>query len=549
MRHTPNSKPIPIDVVGSSTFGIFPKISAALSQNLFISDEFLISFPGYQKVVQLLEQGGQGRGLFRSFRSNIMVAVVNSIVYRIDANLNATVIGNLETQFGEVSIDENLSNQICIVDGLNAYIYNTTEPANLTIQTGGPLSGTPPALIPNYVAFHNTYFLFGNALQGTTGSAWFAYEYASATTISPVQINGVDAFFSITTKPDYAVAVQRIPGQSNNVLVFGTSVCEVHTNVSDTQIYRKNSSISVDYGCLSVSTISSSDNYIVWLGVNETNAPAIMIYTTSGAESISTDGIDHIMGLIQYPAQSTAMFTWKEGHLFYILTFFNPADNLTLAYDFTEKKFLNLTDGDNNYFPARQMVYFNQESYFININNGCIYNFDTELTVYNDNIPNSPNLLPSEKVPDDPRLIQTIPRVRITSTVRAPDTAPFRANSFTFTMDMGNDNIPAQQDCITLLIAEDGTRIFSENGIQLVPEGGGSDDCPSYQYQGAIDMAFSKNGGETWSNYVRKYTNLVGVRQNILRWQNMGKCNEFTIKLKFWTWGRVVIYNGVLEIF
>ena len=538
MRRTTGGKEVAVNVVGSSTFGRYPKISSELAQNLFVSDEFLIGFPGYQRVAELLSINGEGRGLFRSFRANIMVAVVNAYVIRIDTALGLTVIGLLETQSGEVVMDENLNGQICIVDGLNAYIYNHTLAPNLTKQTAGALSNGQ--LIPNYVCFHNTYFLFGNGEIDVDGAAWFAYLPDAATTIKQLTISGQDAFFTLSTKSDFAIAVQRIPGQSNNVLVFGTSVCEVHTNVSDTQVYRRNSSISVDYGCLSVNTISSSDSYVVWLGVNETNAPAIMIYTGQGAESISTDGIDHLMAHIKFPDQSSASFVWKEGHLFYVLTFHNPADNLTLAYDFTEKKFCNLTDGDNNFFPARQFVYFNQNTYFINIVNGDLYKLDSDITVYDDNIP---TLL----TPPDPRLIQIIPRVRIVATVRSPDTQPFRANSFTFTMDMGNDNIDPDVPGIDYIISEDGKLMLSEDGQSFII----SDDSvlTSYAYQGAVDLSISTNSGETWSNFVRRLTNPLAHRQNIIRWESMGFCNEWTAKLFFWTKGRICVYNGILEIF
>src|ERR1700689_968890 len=118
-------------------------------------------------------------------------------------------------------MDENLNQQIAIVDGLNLYIYNYSL-FTLTLQTGSPL-GT--ILIPNYVTYHNTFFLIGNANTTGDGNKWYSYVFATPTTVV------ANTQMSLETKPDTALAIKRIPGQAANVLVFGGSVCEVHTQV------------------------------------------------------------------------------------------------------------------------------------------------------------------------------------------------------------------------------------------------------------------------------------------------------------------------------
>ena len=376
----PGVKEFPLNISGSSTFGRYPKISIEKTYNLFVSDGWLVSLGGYEKVLQLLPSGS-GRGAFQSIRGNFTLLVINAIVYRIEPNLSYIIVGNLETSSGEVIIDENLNQQICIVDGVKMYIYNWSLPPQLVIQTGGPL---PASLIPNYVCFHDTFFLIGNGLQNGTSTFWYAYQYASATTISVAS----DQTFQV--KPDYPLAVKRIPGQSSNVIVFGTSVCEVHTHIGQTDNYRRNSSISIDYGCISTDTIAASDSYIAWLAVNESNAPVIMIFDGQKATPISTDGIDYLMGSLSRPDLSTALFFRQDGHLFYMLTFYfmgdekaNPpqeADNLTLIYDFNTQKFYHASDQHLNYHPARQVVYFKNDLYFVSLNNGSFYRWDTDIT-------------------------------------------------------------------------------------------------------------------------------------------------------------------------
>ena len=539
MRQTPNAKQEPVNIVGGSTFGRYHKISSEKTINMFISDKWLVNTAGYQKIYELLPEG-LGRAIFTSIRGNRLIVVVDSFVYSLNEHLVPTFVGMLGTERGVVYIDENLNSQICIVDGLNAYIYNYSLPGtNLTVQTG---LGN---LVPGYVDYHNTYFLFGNSDRTTNGSAWYAYQYATPTTIT----QATTGQFALQTKPDYALAVVRIPAQSANVLVMGTSVCEIWMQIGGLQNYRRNQNISVDYGCASVSTIASSDKFIAWLAINENNAPTIMVYNGQEFKPISTDGIDHQLSHIQYPAQSTAMFYRQDGHLFYQLTFYNPADNLTILYDCTTEMFFNLSDWDLNYHPAKNYAYFNGQTYFISLNDGDLYLSSTDLTTYNENLPNA--------IPD-PTLIHEIQRIRICDTIRADDSSQFRPNTFVFTIEQGNDknvtglsiNSPGQD----LLITEDlfnppDDTMYTEAGQPIADEDSLDITSITIPYQPRVDLTVSRDSGITWSNTVSRNLNPIGMRQNILNWENLGACNSLTLKLRFWGLSRFVANNGMVELY
>ena len=60
-----NFEPTPINIVGSSTFGRYPKISIEKTYNMFISDEFLVPYAGYQIAISSSEftNGKIGRGI------------------------------------------------------------------------------------------------------------------------------------------------------------------------------------------------------------------------------------------------------------------------------------------------------------------------------------------------------------------------------------------------------------------------------------------------------------------------------------------------------
>lgn len=563
IRVTPNAEQIPLNIVGSSKFGDFPKINLEKTYNLFESDNFLVPYPGWHKVIEPLAGGIEGRGLFRSFRGNRMIAVVDSNVYDIQSGLSAVLIGQLNTQSGEVSMDENLSNQICIVDGRFMYIYNYKVGSGIVVQTGGPLAGTPPDLIPNFVTYHNTFFLIGNSPDAAAPSNWYSYKRFDDTHI--VKNTGM----ALETKPDTALAILRIPGQAANVLVLGGAVCEVHTQVGGLnnqgvpQDYQRNNSISIDSGCLSVSTIAESDTHIAWLGINENNMPIIQVMTGQAVKRISTDGIDFLLQNLVHPEMSTAMMYTTNGHLFYHLTFFyqttngDPEDNITILYDFNTEKFYHTCDQALNFHPARQLVYFNvpiafkpeldgisQNIFFISKKGGFIYQLSQQFYDINEDI--NTDLTAGT----DPNLRFEMQRIRICQPIRFPTSAPFKLNQLCFTIEMGTDNLEAIQDCIILMITEDNIRMFSEQPSyrQLVPERGGMEDCLARPYQGRIDCALSKDGAETFSNYVPRYLNPLGHRKNILRWNKGGAANDVTPKFRFWTLGRIVCTDGYAEV-
>lgn len=542
-RITPNSEPVPIQVVGSSTFGRYPKIGSGLTYNMFISDGWLVNFAGYKKTKSFITNDvGSGRGLFHSTRGNIVIAVINASVFQINANLSVALVGTLQTTSGEVFMDENLNNQICIADGQYAYIYNYADASTPTPGNRVVPQTIASNLLPNYVCFHNTFFLFGNANTNSTGAAWYAYVFNQPTGITAIV---EQTQLALSTKPDFAVAVRRLPGQGNNVIVFGKTVCEIWTQIGGIQNYRRNASSNIDYGCLSVSTIATCEQFTAWLAVNEDNSPIIMVYGAEGLRRISSDGIDYLMDNLVAPQDSTALFYTQDGHLFYQLTFFNEKDNLSLVYDFNTEKFFNLSDYDGNFHPARKMVYFNGTPFFISLKNASLYSSDTNITVYNQNLSTNP-------LEWDPALVYPIARTRVCETIRKPDTGRFVVNSFVFTLGQGDDEL-FQELSLTSgaegqLVLEDGsTFIITEDGTNMATEF--SSGPRSLIYRPRIDMAISKDSGTTWSNYVSRELNPIGKRRNIITYNNLGAANELNIKLRFWGLGNFVVNDGLVDLY
>lgn len=475
---------VPVKIVGPSRFGRYSIVNAERTYNMYVSDEWLITFGGYAFRSLVVDGEVQGRGIFHSARGGFMIVVIASTVWRINSiNQTAVFLFEIGSSVGDIFMDENLASQIAIVGGGECWIYNYAD--NVFGQPA-----LDPNLIPNYVTYQNTYFIFGNGNQTNFGSQWFIYRPDTGFTLEYVQT------LALQTKPDFAIAAIRIPGLGNNILVFGRFVAEIWTDVGGLQVYQRNSSQNIDYGCISVSTIAANEEMICWLAQNEASAPVIMYMRGGRAERISTDGIDFLMDGIRKPEKSTAFFYRQDGHLFYVLTFYDALDNLSIAYDFNTKSFYDITDWNFNYFPARRVAYFEGQTYFVNINDGVIYELGSDLTTY--------KLIDNE---------YEIPRIRICDTFRTPNGNPFAIDWFGFVLENG-----------------------TEPNSQFTVE------------QSRIDVSLSKNGGETFGNAVPYFMHDTGYYQSRPRFYGLGRANSLTIQMRFWGFWRFVIYNGQISV-
>lgn len=522
-----NAVQLPVNVVGSSVFGRYPKISVEKTYNMFISDSWLVNYAGFQKRA-VITNTGEGRGAFHSIRGNFMLCVIASGVYKFGTNLAPQFVGTLDSSFGEVSMDENLDSQICIADGQDAYIYNYDS--NQLVKQNLTFLAAPIAV--NYVCYHNTFFLIASRQGSDNSFNWYAFEKDTDTTL---QLN---TQFSLQTKADSAIAVRRLPGRGNNVIVFGTSVAEMWTQVGGTDNYRRIQSSNIDYGTVSVNTIDANEEFICWIAQNESSSPCLYYSNGSEAQRISTDGIDYLLQSIEHPEQSTAFFFRQDGHLFYQFTFFNPDDNLSMVYDFNTQKFYHVSDQDQNFHPARQIVYFNKATYFVSINDAAIYEMSTNFISYNYNL-------------DENEDGDVIPRIRIPKTLRKEDSSRWRGGSFTFWLEQGCDgNFIVDPNLIvcdgSLITESGGFFIVTEQGDTILSETG---SCFGSITGPVVDLSLSKNGNQSFGNYVRKYLNSQGNYRNIIKWWRMGQCNELTLQLRFYGLQRFVAGDGIFEAY
>jgi len=527
----------PVKIVGGNLFGRFPKISDEQTFNMVVSDKFLVSYAGYKKIKDIVAGSAQGRAIYSSTRGGFMIAVINNQVLKIQGPLNNIIVQflfNLNTYTGDVFIDENIAAQIAIADGSDLWIYNwSTGIFQTAILPNNPSTGNP--IQPGYVTYHDGYFI----VPDLESASW--YLSASNDGLNWLWgAGGVAVSGAIQTKPDNSVAVIRAPGKGSLIYVFGNNVTELWNDVGRGLFpYQRNASTSIDYGCLSPSTIAAMSDMVVWLAVNERSGPVIMMANGSSSQPISTDGIEYRLEQLINPADSFAFFYTEAGHVYYQITFADPRDNLTLVYDFESGLFSTLTDENLNHYTASRIAYFNDTYYFVSLNDGNLYEQSFKYPYYDYTTPSL--LIPNPNPPE----IRQIPRIRITPPTRLADSSRFVASNLSFTLEQGEDPFYVQ-DRIAFITDEQGAPITQEPIAGYIASALTNEYVLNH-YIPRIDYSVSRDGAEAWSNYVSIKMNPQARRNNRVLFNQIGSANDLTHQFRFYSLARVVCTDGVMQ--
>jgi len=542
----PNT-PVPINVVGSSKFGIYPKISLEKTLNMYVSDDWLINYYGY-KLAQMYSTVGSGRGIYYSTRLRIFVFIAGTAVFIVNEGLGATQVGNIGNATDGISIAENLAGQIAICDQNDIYIIDTTNAFTLTKQVWGGVGVPAATVIPGYVFYHNTYFIVTSTPGSTNSSSWYIFKPNTGdnTLIELVDSGADEGIKAIQTKPDVCIAGARIPGGGNNILLLGSTVGEMWTQIGDVTFYRRVQSWNLDFGIASIETLATDEKYLMFLAKNSSNKYFIVLMEGNSWKAVGTDGIDHLIENLKAPETSSAFFYRQDGHLFYQITFFDSRDNISLFYDVKVDAFYDTCDEKYDYHPARQCISFDNKAYFISLNDAGLYEMNSEYTTYNYNLPDNND--EENGNADDTGFI--IPRIRTMKAVRKTNYSIYTAIRFRFWLEQGITDFSTlaanTEICDGALITEDGVDfIITEDGDTLLGEGG---FCYPNLERPAVDLSFSKNGGQSFSNIVRNYMNTQGNHRNQMTWNELGFCNEIVLRLRFISLNRFVCGPGELEI-
>lgn len=419
-------KILPLNIVGSTKFARYNKISKESTYNMMMTDGALIPYPGYRKVKDIKPGGSKGRAIYRSPKYDHQIVVVDDGVFTVSNDFAVSQIGTINTFSGSVFIKENNANEIVISDNTNI-IYILDYP-------GETFTSVDVGFRAGYITFIDGYIV---APELDTHQ-WRLSDLNNASSF-PFDAQHVG---ELESQPDVTIACETLERQ---LFIFGKTITEIWLDLPrgvPSFPFQRQNSISIDYGCISPDTIASGFHRIVWLGNNEYSGPTILVSTGGAPQKISTDGIDFELDDLKNPEDSFGFLFEEGGHIFYQINF--PSDNVSYAYDFSENSFINVTDRSLGAHIARKMSFFNDTHLFITDKDGGLYEMSSDLFTYKET-----------NDPEDDGF--TVPRIRITPPTRFAGSKRFVVNAASLTVEQGYSNEPLKVD---LSVSKDGAQTF-----------------------------------------------------------------------------------------
>ena len=218
----------------------------------------------------------------------------------IHTNGTTTTHGQLNTQVNRVSISENNSQQVIVVDGTDGWIFaqdtdTWTQITDINFPAGA------------IVSYQDGYFLtFEDSTQKfyisaiEDGFTWDALD-----------------FTSVESSPDNLVSVISDNG---NVWLFGNRSVEVYQNTGNAAFpFERIPGAIIQTGCANGFTVSKFDNSVCWLGTDEQGDAVVWLADGYQARRISTMAIERRINEV---TDFTDAFAWayhEQGHVFYCL--------------------------------------------------------------------------------------------------------------------------------------------------------------------------------------------------------------------------------------
>lgn len=308
--------------------------------------------PGYT----LFATAGSGPIYGLKVMNNVLYAVSNAGLYSITTTGTVTFLGSILGN-ARCSMEHN-GTQLCIVNGINGYIYDTTN---------GLQKITDPAFYPtDRVAYLETRFLFYRI--GT--KQFFCSNSYDGLTYDALNYDVVK------TSPENITSLIADHGELWVIGLKGAEVWTYNRNEASFPFSRLDASF-VEKGIAATHSIVKVESSFYWLGNDG------IIYRANGyqPQRISTHAIENKIRSYGDISDAFAISFAEEGHYFYEITF--PTANETWRYDATTQLWHQPQTGLSGRYCANAQEFFNNANVIGDYRNGNIYTLS--MNVYTDN--------------------------------------------------------------------------------------------------------------------------------------------------------------------
>ncbi len=317
------------------------------------------------------------RGLFT--HAEVLYAVDDGHLTAVSGDGAQTVRGTLNSTAGVVDFASTLT-QLCVTDGSYLYVYNPTT--NEFATSPDYPGGDRIAFIDQRIAF---------LIRGGQMFGWTALGEARS-------IDGL-AFASAEGSPDGLVSLLT---DHREVWLFGPNSTEIWNSVGGSEVFQRNQSAFIEYGCAAVHSAQKSANSVTWLSKDERGQAMVMRAQGYQPGRISTRAIEERFEGLEL-SQARAYTYSHGGQQFYCLNV--PGVDTTLVYDETFNQWherAELVNGDYRQWRPTCHAFAYGYHYF-----GAgddIYRLDAEVHNYGGDVKCRDRIAPVVSVPQRKRL-------------------------------------------------------------------------------------------------------------------------------------------------
>jgi hypothetical protein len=293
--------------------------------------------------------------------------VLGNKLFEIFSNGSFIDRGTLLTYYGTANIADN-GVQLCIVDGVNGYIF--------TFATNAFVQITSPAWLgSNTVTFCDGYFVF---VEPNTQKYYISALY-DGTSFDPLD------FKSAEGSPDNLVAAIMVHKQ---LWLFGVNSIEIAYNSGNADFpFTDVQGAFIEYGCLAPNSIVRTANTVFWIGQDSAGQGIVFMAEGYQPKRISNFAIESRLQQIENLSDASCYGYQEDGHYFYVLNF--SASDTSLVYDITSNLWHERASYVNNNY-ARHRISCHTLAFGLHLvgdfSNGKIYTQSLNYHDYNGEI-------------------------------------------------------------------------------------------------------------------------------------------------------------------
>lgn len=268
-----------------------------------------------------------------------------------------TTHGQLNSQVNRVSIAENNSEQIIVVDGTEGWIFEQDTDTWTQITDSNFPTGSIVSYQDGYflITKPNTQQFYISSLEN--GFSWPVLD-----------------FTSVESSPDNLVGVVSDNG---NVWLFGNRSIEVYADTGAAAFpFERIPGAIIQTGCANGFTVAKFDNTVCWLGTDDRGDAVVWLAEGYRAKRISTMAIEKRINEVTDFSEAYAWVYHEQGHVFYCLQI-NGLDT-TLVFDgstnqWHERSFKNTVTNQRELHKGSCHMFFNGKSLIGDRDTGKIY--------------------------------------------------------------------------------------------------------------------------------------------------------------------------------